>query len=254
MSGVAFFRLDGGLYHPQQTATQSWTRRHQNGSAVGGLLARAIEATPSVAPMNLARITIDMSRGTPLQPTEARVRVLRDGKRLQLVEAQLWVDGEAYASAVGLRVVDGESPAEPWPPHGLPEPEAAPRTPVTSALGEGWPMQTRIVRGGRGPGPGAYWTSFNAELVEGEPTSPMVRAVMACDIAAGVAAGVPRDWSFPNLDLSLHIARPPAGDWVLVEAETDQAGEGFGLVSSLLSDGEGRFGYAHQTLLYTKAD
>jgi len=249
----AFYRAEDGLFHPLQPATAPWTRKHQNGTSVGGLLTREIERAPLAAPMRFARITIEMSRAVPLAPTKARARVVRDGKRMQLVEAELLVGDEVYAMALGLRVSEGEAPAEPFAPHGLPDPDAAPRTPVTSVLGEGWPMQTRVVRGGRGPGPGAYWTRFNADLVAGETASATVRAVMACDPAAGVASGASRDWSFPNLDLSLYFARPPAGDWILTEADTDQFGEGFGLISSLLSDAEGRFGHAHQTLLYAQA-
>jgi hypothetical protein len=253
MSAPAFFRAEGGLYHPLQPATAPWTRKHQNGAAAGGLLAREIERAPMGAPLRLARITIELSRATPLAPTEARARVVRDGKRQQLVEAELLVDGEVCATAVGLRVNEGEAPFEALAPHGLPGPDDAPRTPLTSVLGEGWPMQTRVVRGARDePGGGAYWTRFNVELVEGEATSATVRAVMACDPAAGIANGASRDWAFPNIDLSLYFARVPDGDWILTDADAEQFGEGFGLISSVLSDGEGRFGYAHQTLLYSK--
>jgi len=254
MSAGAFYRAEGGLYHPLQPATAPWTRKHQNGTSIGGLLTREIERAPMSAPLRLARITIELSRAVPLAPTEARARVVRDGRRQQLVEAELLVDGEAYATAVGLRVNEGEAPFEAPQPHGLPGPDEAPRTPVTSVLGEGWPMQTRVVRGARDdPGPGAYWTCFNADLVAGEAASATVRAVMACDPAAGVSNGASRDWQFPNIDLSLYFARVPAGDWILTEAEAEQFGEGYGLISSILSDGEGRFGYAHQTLLYSKA-
>jgi hypothetical protein len=249
----AFYRLENGLYHPLQPATAPWTRRHQNGSATGGLLAREIERAPMAAPLRLARITIELQRAVPLAPTEARARIVRDGKRQQLVEAELLIDGEPYASALGLRVREDDGPFEAPRPHGLPDPDSAPRNPVTSVLGEGHPMQTRVVRGTRAdPGPGAYWTVFNADLVEGEAASPTVRAVMASDIASAVANGADRGWSFPNIDLSLYLARTPAGDWILTEAETEQYGEGYGLVSSVLSDTGGPFAYAHQTLLYSR--
>jgi hypothetical protein len=256
---TAFYRLQDGLYHPLQPATAPWTRKHQNGTAVGGLLTQTIERAPTAAPLRLVRVTIELQRAVPLAPTQARARarIVRDGKRQQLVEAELLVEGEPYAKAVGLRVRDGEGPYEAPAPHGLPDPESAPRTPVTSVLGEGHPMQTRVVKGGRGPGPGAYWTRFNADLVAGETASASVRTVMACDIAAGVANGVGpearRDWSFPNIDLSVYFARAPHGDWILTDAETEQYGAGYGLISSTLSDIDGPFGFARQTLLYAPA-
>lgn len=249
----AFYRQVGELYQPLQPATAPWTRKHTNGTSVGGLLTREIERAPMEAPMWLARVTIELSRAVPLAPTQARARIVREGKRQQLVEAELLVEGVAYAKALGLRVCAGEGPYEAPEPHGLPGPEEAPRVPVTSVLGEGHPMQTRRVRGERGAGPGAYWTWFNADLVEGEAASASVRAVMSCDPAAGVASGASRDWSYPNIDLSVYFARPPSGGWILTEADADQFGEGYGLISSVLSDQTGRFGYAHQTLLYSPA-
>ncbi len=251
----AFYRAEGGLYQPLQPATAPWTRKHTNGTSVGGLLTREIERAPSDAPMRLARVTIELARAVPLAPTEARARIMRDGRRQQLVSAELLVDGECYATAVGLRVDETEGPYEDPGHHNFPVPEDAPRVAVTSVLGEGHPMQTRRVLGARDqPGPGAYWTTFNADLVSGEVASATVRAVMSCDIAAGVANGASRDWSFPNIDLSVYFARTPAGDWILTEADNDQFGEGYGQINSVLSDASGRFGYAHQTLLYSKAN
>ena len=247
----AFYRFDGEFYHPLQPAIAPWTRRHQNGTSVGGLLAREVERTPAPRSLRTARLTIEIQRAAPLAPTVARAQVLRQGEREQLVEAELVVDGEQIATALGLRVCEGEGPRLPQPGHGLPAPEAAPRQPLTSVLGEGHPMQTRVVKGVRaGSGPGAYWSYFNADLVAGEAASATVRAVMACDIAAAVSNGASTDWAFPNIDLSLYLARAPQGGWTLTDAVAEQYGEGYGLISSVLSDAEGPFGYAHQTLLY----
>ena len=247
-----FYRYEDGLYHPLQPATAPWTRRHQNGTSVGGLLTREIERTPSLAPLQLVRVTIELQRATPLAPSTVRSRIVREGKRQQLVEAELLVEGEPYASALGLRARPAAGPHESPRQHGLSAPDDAPREPVTRVLGEGHPMQTRVVRGSRHEaGPGAYWTFFNADLIEGEPASATVRSVMACDIASTISDVVGPDWEAPNIDLSVYLARPPAGDWILTDAATEQYGEGFGLISSVLSDIDGPFGYAHQTLLYS---
>jgi len=252
----SFYIFEGGLYHPQAPATAPWTRRHQNGVSISGLLAREIERVPAAGQFQLARLTVEMQRGVPLAPSSVRTTVVRDGKRIQLVEAELLVDGEAYASALGLRTLTGESPYEAPQASGLPLPDDAPRdAPVTRVLGEGHPMQTRIVRGARRElGPAAYWTLFNADLVAGEQASPTVRAVMSCDIASTVSDVVGSEWECPNVDLSIYLARPAQGDWFLTDAQTEQFGTGYGIVSSTLSDTVGPIGYAHQTLLYTHAE
>jgi hypothetical protein len=251
----AFFSFEGGLYHPLQPATAPWTRRHQNGSAVGGLLTREIERAPSPGPMRLAKVTVELQKAIPLAPTETRSRIVRDGKRQQLVQAELLVEGEVFATALGLRTGLGPAPCETPRASGLASPQDAPRIPLTRALGEGHPMQTRTVRGERGePGPGAYWTLFNAQLVAGEATSANVRAVMAADASSIIADVVGRGFACPNVDLALYFARDPQGEWLLTDAETEQYGEGFGLISSVMSDEAGAFGYAHQTLLYSKVE
>jgi len=252
----AFYRFEDGLYLPQAPATAPWTRRHQNGVSISGLLAREIERVPAAGDFQLSRLTVEMQRGVPLATSSVRATVLRDGKRIQLVQAELLVDGEPSASAVGLRTLIGDSPYEPPPASDLPMPDDAPRdTPVTSVLGEGHPMQTRIVRGARRElGPAAYWTLFNADLVAGETASPTVRAIMSCDIASTVSDVVGSEWECPNVDLSVYLARPATGDWFLTDAQTEQFGLGYGIVTSTLSDTTGPFGYAHQTLLYTHAE
>jgi acyl-Coa thioesterase superfamily protein len=90
--------------------------------------------------------------------------------------------------------------------------------------------------------------------VAGETASASVRAVMASDIASIISDAAGREWACPNVDLSIYLARAPQGDWLLTDAETEQYGEGYGLISSVLSDTEGPFGYAHQTLLYSKVE
>lgn len=254
MTSTAFYRYENGFYHPQQPATAPWTRKHQNGTSVGGLLARLVEETPSPVPMRLARINVELMRATPLAPTQTRTRIIRDGKRMQLVEAELLVEGDVFASGLGLRVHEAEGPVEPFKPHGLAMPEQAPHEPLTAALGEGKPMVTRIVKGARGAiGPGAYWTRFNAALVEGEETSPSQTAIMACDAASIICAATGPGWQAPNIDLNLYFARTPRGEWILTDSVTEQSGAGYGLISTTLHDVEGAFGYAKATLLYSEA-
>lgn len=248
---AAFYRqLDQNLFEPLVPATGSWNRSHQNGVAIGGLLAHVIDGAPARSPMKVTRLTVDIMRPVPFAPTRTRLNILRDGARMQLLDAEILAGDEVVARASAMRVRLAETPAVDDPAPDLPLPEDAPRLPITSVLDAGHPMETRVVRGSiREVGPGAFWTIFNADLVEGRPIPGLVRATMASDVGSAPSSIVERGkWSFANVDLSLYFTREPVGDWVLVDAVTLSAGAGVGLVNSVLADKVGVFGRAHQTL------
>jgi hypothetical protein len=245
-----FYRLDAGLFHPLAAAAAGAGGERQGSGAIGGLLAREIQRTPSLAPLWLARMTVEAPRAVPMAPVGARVRVLRDGKRLQLVQAELTIDGETYANALGLRVCVGDCPHDAPADHGVQGPEAAADA-APSVLGAASPLRARMIQG-EGSGSFAYWAGCDADLVQGEATTTLVRAVMACDLAAAISRNARGESAYPGIDLSLYLARIPRGDWILAQNDAEHADAACGLVSSLLSDADGAFGYAHQMLVYAK--
>ena len=250
----AYFQRQGELFVPDKTARSPWSRDQQSGLAIAGLLARAIENAPCAVPMRMARLTVDFLGAVLMKPTEARVRVLREGRRMQVVEASLWVDGAMAASATGLRLADSEAPAALAPPHGFPGPEASPRVPITPYFDAGHPLETRVIQRAAPEGaPGVFWSRFNTAFIEGEPTSAVVRACMAADIATGTASTkATRGWRIPNADLSLYFAREPVGDWLLAMAQMDVAEQGVAMTRSTLADETGVFGFARQTLVLSR--
>ena len=73
----------------------------------------------------------------------------------------------------------------------------------------------------REPGPGAAWVRPTVPLVDGLELSGLARAVLVADSASGISAELDWDvWSFVNVDLDVHLARPFEGDWVLMDAVT----------------------------------
>ena len=88
------------------------------------------------------------------------------------------------------------------------------------------------------------------QLVAGEQPSPLQRVLVAADSGNGVSATL--DWSrylFINVDLSVHLHRLPAGEWVCLDAITVAEPEGIGLADTALYDERGPLGRALQTLL-----
>jgi hypothetical protein len=87
-------------------------------------------------------------------------------------------------------------------------------------------------------------------LVAGEQPSPLQRVMIAADVGNGVSAALDyRRYLFINVDLTVHLERLPAGEWVCVDAVTLPQPNGVGTAESVLSDERGRLGRALQTLL-----
>ncbi len=56
-------------------------------------------------------------------------------------------------------------------------------------------------------------------------------------------------WSFLNVDLDVHLARPLLGEWVLLDAVTQLGAHGSALARSTISDRHGVVGAGLQTLV-----
>ena len=74
--------------------------------------------------------------------------------------------------------------------------------------------------------------------------------LVVADSGNGVSATL--DWRrflFINVDLSVHLHRHPAGEWVCLDAVTTPEADGVGLADTALLDERGPIGRAVQTLL-----
>ena len=244
-----FYRQSDARFEPTDLAKSPWERGKQNGVALGGLLAYLIDAMPAAQPMNTARLQIDILSAAPFASTEGRCVVIRDGKRIQLVESQLLVDNRLVARATALRVRAAETPSlsvsSPYP-----APEDVPSAAFMGPGAFGGTLETRIIQGGlRESGPGTLWARFGHEHVEGVALTPLVRAATLGDFGGGLSSVLPvEQWSFANLDIALSLAREPEGDWLLMDAETATAGNGVAIASATLADRRGPFGRSSQTL------
>ena len=71
--------------------------------------------------MTTTRLSIDMSRRVPMGPTRVDTKVVRDGKRIQAIEARYVVDDEIVgrATAMRVRIAEGLSVPNPVLPEDL---------------------------------------------------------------------------------------------------------------------------------------
>ena len=257
----ALFERDGPLFVPSALTVGPWDPGSQHGGAPSALLARAIEAEPSPAPAQLSRLTVELLRPVPITPLRVSCEVVRPGRKVQLVRAVLTAGDVEVAVAHGLRIRTTElpvpagvvtvEPAPPGPDHGR-----RTRFLTTPAGGEVTGFHTtandiRFLEGGFDEaGPAFAWIRLLVPVVAGEEVSPAMRAAAAADFGNGLSWVLPATgWLFVNPDLTLHLARPPRGEWIGLRSRTFPSDGGIGMAESALSDREGRFGRAAQSLL-----
>ena len=99
------------------------------------------------------------------------------------------------------------------------------------------------------PGPAAAWTRPACDLVEGEEITPLQHLLVMTDAASGISTEL--DWAtstFANIDLSLALHRPPAGDWLGMDARTFLGGNGAAQCFADLYDVTGRIGRSTHAL------
>lgn len=243
-------------------ALAGWYEEGQHGGVVSALLARSVESVPTLAPMEVARLTVELFRVVRLTTLRTEARVLREGKRIQVVEASLFdEDGVELARATALRLRTTHLDLPPIglaPPPPVPPPDALP-VPDMGHWGLGDPgrvfyhrhaIEVREVdEGFRRVGPGAMWLRIARPLVAGESITPLTRAIVTGDFVNGLSRLVDgRQWVFMNADLTIHLNRMPRGDWVGVSAKSLYDPGGRGVATGLLFDTESAIGRSTQSL------
>lgn len=252
----ALYLPDGDRFVPTVATTGPWDREAQHGGPSSALLARAVERVPSDEPMHVTRLTYDLLRPVPMKPLEIRTEVIRSSRRISVVEARLLADDTVVMRVAGLRIRAADLAL----PDGVAPDDASPGEPGTGelaiSLGDGQAfndlgVEIRFLEGGfQHAGPGTAWVRLRLPVVAGEAPTPLQRAAAAADLANGLSSVLKmRDWLYINPDLTVHLARPPAGEWIGLRAVTYAFGTGTGLAESAMYDVEGRFARAAQSLL-----
>jgi len=260
MGGVpaAFYERDGDRYLATELTRGPWDPGAQHAGPPAALLGRAVEGLPDAEEFQIGRVTCEILRSVPIAPVTVSARVLRPGRRVQLVEAELCDEaGEPLMRAAAWRLrsapleIPTEAMAAAEPAPGPEQGREVEFFPTGQELGYHSAMEVRFVEGGFiEPGPALVWLRMRQALLAGEEPSPLQRVLVAADVGNGVSASLDyRRYLFINVDLTVHLERLPVGEWICVDAQTLPQPSGNGTAESVLSDGRGRLGRALQTLL-----
>lgn len=241
--GAALYVPDGDRFVPTVYSQGPWDPDAQFGGAPNALIATLVERMPAPAPMQLARLTTDLMRPVPLQPISPEVRVIREGKKIQVVAVSLRAGGVEVVRATALRLrrvtlgldrlPDGREPVA------LPGPRPVDADPFPPDP-HGGRLATEYLHEASG---GHYfqptWVRLRVDVVAGERPLPAARVAHAADLASGGPHlfKVPVTWI--NADLTINMVREPASQWLQLDGAGWVGGNGIGQARSVMTDTDG---------------
>jgi hypothetical protein len=257
----AFYERDGDLFRATELTRGPWDPGAQHAGPPAALLGYAMEALPESEGFQVGRITCEILRSIPIAPIRIEARVVRPGRRVQMLEAELSDrDGEVLMRARAWRIRAAEVDVPPETvvaSEAPPPPEEARETgffPTGEEHGYHSAMEMRFVSGAwLQPGPATVWLRMRQSLVAGEEPSPLQRTLVVADVGNGVSASLDfRRFLFINVDLTAQLERMPEGEWIGIDAVTLPQPSGVGSSDAVLFDRRGRIGRALQTLLISE--
>ena len=258
----AFFSMDGDSYVPGPMARGPWGAA-MGGQVVGGLLGWGIERLGIDPGLQLARLTVDLLRPVLLEPVQIRTSVVREGRRISLIDAAMVQGDKVVARASALLLRRGEHPdvrvwSAPVPMPSLP-PNAhgfPPNMPFHI-----WSYGADVVEGSpgmveweQGESQKFAWTQLFRPMVHGHPLTPFARLAFVGDITSSLTNWGAGGLRYINADYTVTASRLPDGEFVGLAAQSHYGVEGVATGSATLFDRHGPFGTAAAVALAQPAD
>lgn len=239
---TAFFApTDHGL-EPHPDARGPWAEDMMHGRLLAGLAAWAIERDHGEDGFAPVRLTVDLYRNPRMESTTVETTLVRAGGRVRAVDALLHVGGVEVARASTLWLRRSTAPEDDAPHTAAWDAPAPDGTEVEF----GGSFEVRGI-GGRtfgAPMPRRSWLRDTNELVAGEALTPFARAALAADFASPLANSASHGLDYINADLSLHLGRLPAGEWIGLDVVDRVASDGVSVASCRFHDERGPIGWS----------
>ena len=252
------FTRDGTDYLPAERTRGGWDPKMLHGGACSALLAHAVETQRQDPDLFIARLTVDLFRPVRHGPLTISTEVIREGRRIKVVDARILVDGvvSARASGVMLRrnaaiagsnTLPEHSPIPPWDSVPLRHWIETPGDPTHQ-----WhhAMQVRRLADPNTGNLMAAWIHVPDPFLPGRPLTPFVRAAAIADSTnpVGNISRIGRE-GFINADATLYLFREPVGDWICLQSVGRADHDGIAISTVHLHDIEGFVGHTAVTSL-----
>jgi hypothetical protein len=259
----ALYLRDGDRFVGTSCTGSAWNGATQSGGAVLALLGHVLEDVPTLTAMSLTRLTVDIVRPVPVgEPLEVRAEVIREGKKIQVVELSVLAGDVVTTRARALRIRDRDvsdvagmptSTSSANPVDRLPPPEDVPSVELRPGVAEFLRLGAELRRQPE-PFDGVHlaWCRLRVPVVAGEPVRRTSRATLPLDLVnmMGVHDLSPLTATSINPDVTGHLTRAPVGEWVALTGNTYYDHRvGHGVSMAVMSDVEGVFGTASTSQL-----
>jgi Thioesterase-like superfamily len=258
----AYFLRDGTDFAPTAIAKGPWGSSI-SGNFVGGLIGhvaeRAVIGDAGDPDLQPARLTVDLLRPAAMAPLRTRAAIVRRGRRLALVEAELTQSDIVVAKASALFLRRGEQPpGEVWTsPVAMPPPPPELDGPLDAVSMMIWTYGKDPNVAGRAfdltewqhDGPKFVWVRDIKPLIEGAPMTAFTRAAMAGDVASSLTHYGTDGLYFINADYTVTLSRLPDGPDIGLAALTHSSHGGVATGTAAMFDRRGLIGTATATAL-----
>ena len=265
----SLFVEENGYYMPTEHAASPWGPVTIHGGASAGLMTSLMEEQFPTDSMQLARLTVDLFRPVPMAPLEPRSRIIRDGKRIKVLEVSLFNEGQEICRSNALIVEKQEiklpthAQLPELPPQKIADAFAQDEViginAINKAAGVEYPpgLHTLIplkpIFLNLGVGRGCSWVRLPLQVREGVENSPLVSVATLSDFSNGFAQlYLSPDQGFINADITLNLHRMPVDDWIAIDAHARAQPNGISMVETVLYDQYGPIGRVSQSNLTMK--
>ena len=257
---LAMFTLDDDQLVPTPIARSMWSHDQMHGVAISGALARALERRLGELgrhDLQPSRYTVDLFRPARMAPCTVTTEVVREGKRLCLIDAIFLQDGERVARASCTFLLPTQTPGgDVWTPADHPEappadevpPSEEPRVPFFTSDAP-WSQE---FPDHQNAGRKQTWQA-GLPVVEGETGTPFESVASVADATSMVVNWGTEGVQFINTDITLALARPPVGREIGLSATDRVERDGIAVGTVEVFDRAGPLGTAMVTALANAA-
>lgn len=214
------------------------------GGAIASLLAAEIETKARLRKWGTATsVTVSFLKPTPMVRLRTEISVLREGGRVCFIDNTIFAEGDTDACATARVTLINERRIEApqiTPGRAAPvDPTGCPARKPPSFHGRPWMMDAMEARGGDG----VAWFRQTVPIFANAPKGTLSSILGPADWAHGIARPLHNVVADPNPNLTVHLLRPPASDWIGLKPSTSwDTQRGLGIGGGTILDVHGEIG------------